>query len=188
MKTLIKLTVVMLMFIISTATAQKKDYSNEPGYVDFGNIAQFETDEMVTEVILEEHLLKMVSKITKGEDEELSSLINGLKLIKVNVFEVNEADEEQITDKITSIDSKLMDNGWDRIVKSRSKKESAYVYIKTDNSDQIFGLVVMAKEKSGEAAFVNIVGNINLEAIGKLSEKFDIPSLGHIKNDDKDKK
>ena len=40
-------------------------------------------------------------------------------------------------------------------------------------------------EKSGEAAFVNIVGTIDLKTIGKLGKKFDIPQLEGIKDDEK---
>ena len=180
MKTLTKLAVLFVIFLSTAVIAQKKDYSDEPGYVNFGNLANFETEEMVTEVILEDHLLRMVSKITKHEDEDLSKLIGGLKLIRVNAFEVNTKNESELFDKVKSVDKDLMGEGWDRIVKSRSKSESAYVYIKTDRSDNIYGLVVMAIDGSGEAVFVNIVGDINLETIGKLGAKFDIPALDQI--------
>ncbi|MBL1212254.1 MAG: DUF4252 domain-containing protein [Ignavibacteriae bacterium] len=180
MKTLTKLAVIFVLLLSTAAFAQGKDYSDEPGYVNFGNLADFETEEMVTEVILEDHILRMVSKITKGEDEDLSKLIGGLKLIRVNAFEVNTKNESELFDKVKSVDKDLMGEGWDRIVKSRSKSESAYVYIKTDGTDNIYGLVVMAIDGSGEAVFVNIVGDINLETIGKLGAKFDIPALDQI--------
>ena len=179
MKSIIKISVILLLFT-SLISAQKKDYSDEPGYVNFGNLTNFETEDMVTEVILEDHLLKMVAKITKNEDADLSSLIDGLKLIKVNAFEVNSKNENELVDRVQKVDDDLMGEGWDRIVKSRSKEESAYVYIKTDMSDNIYGLVVMAVDKGGEAVFVNIVGDINLETIGKLGSKFDIPALDKI--------
>jgi hypothetical protein len=185
MKTKIKLLAIAFLLLSTAIFAQKKDYSDEPGYVNFGNLSDFESEEMVTEVILESHLLKMVSKLAKNEDMELSELIGGLKLIKVNVFEVNKGNENEITDRIVSIDKRLMSEGWDRIVKSKSREESAYVFIKTESEDNIYGLVVMAVERSGEAVFVNIVGDINLETIGKLGAKFDIPSLDHI-NKNKD--
>ena len=62
MKTLTKLAVLFVLFLSTAVIAQKKDYSDEPGYVNFGNLANFETEEMVTEVILEDHLLRMASK------------------------------------------------------------------------------------------------------------------------------
>ncbi|MCF8242850.1 MAG: DUF4252 domain-containing protein [Melioribacteraceae bacterium] len=179
MKNLIKLSVIMLM-LTAVLYAQKKDYSGEPGFIEFGDLTSLETTEMVTEVILEEHLLKMVSKLTTSEDMELSELIGGLKLIRVNAFEVNEENASKISDKVKEVDSKLMARNWDRIVRTRSNNESANVYIKTGADDSIVGLVVTAFDSNGEAAFVNIVGKIDLEAIGKLSQKFDIPSLQKV--------
>ncbi len=185
MKTLSKYFVIFLA-LTAILSAQKKEYTSEPGYINFGDLQSLETDEMVAEVFIEEHLLRMVSKMTKSEDEELSSLINGLKLIKVNAFSVTEKNLAQIKSKMESVDKELTGKKWDRIVRTRSKNESANVYIKTGSNDIIQGLVVTAFDVDGEAAFVNIVGDINLETIGKLTSKFDIPSLDKIKKEDGD--
>ncbi len=185
MKKLTKYLLVFLAAAVLTA-AQKKDYTSEPGYIDFGDLQSLESDEMVAEVFIEEHLLRMVSKITKNEDQELSDLISGLKLIKVNAFDVNETNLPLIKSKIEAIDKELTSKKWDRIVRTRSKKEAANVYIKTGSKDIILGLVVTALDTKGEAAFVNIVGDINLETIGKLANQFDIPSLNKVKKDKED--
>ena len=81
-----------------------------------------------------------------------------------------------------------MNKGWDRIVRTKSKEETVNVYILTNNEEKIEGLVVASFEKNGDATFVNIVGDINLETIGELSNKFDIPSIGgiHEKKDNKE--
>jgi hypothetical protein len=50
------------------------------------------------------------------------------------------------------------------------------------------GLVVLALDKPGEAAFVNIVGDINLETIGKLTNRFNIPALDKVDERDEHKK
>ncbi|MGE5457643.1 MAG: DUF4252 domain-containing protein, partial [Methanococcaceae archaeon] len=86
-----------------------------------------------------------------------------------------------IINKIKNIDNDLTNKNWDRIVRSKSGKETANIYIKTGNNGRVVGLVVTNFQKGGEAAFVNIVGNIDMESISKLSGKFDLPSLNHIK-------
>jgi hypothetical protein len=56
--------------------------------------------------------------------------------------------------------------------------EYTFIYIKPAvNNKEISGLVVATLEKNGKATFVNIVGNINMNDIGKLSRKFNFPSL-----------
>ncbi|MBI9071207.1 MAG: DUF4252 domain-containing protein [Melioribacteraceae bacterium] len=182
MKTKIKMVLfVIAVLFVSTITAQKNDYSTYAGYVDFGDLSQFETGDQVTEVLIEEHLIRMVAKLSKHEEPELEEVLNGLKLIRVHVFETNEANTKAINERIKTFDKKLMANNWDRIVKTRSNSESANVYIKTKNEEEIQGLVVMFFNNGSEAGFVNIVGDINLDTIGKLSSKFDIPSLNSVK-------
>ncbi|MBU0475608.1 MAG: DUF4252 domain-containing protein [Bacteroidetes bacterium] len=171
---------VAIIFITSLTFAQKNDYSKYKGYVDFGNLEKFETGEEVTEVIIEEHLLRMVSKMAGKNEPELVSVLKGIKLIKVNTFGVTEGNYDKLVGIVNDVDKKLINASWDRIVKTRSKNEVVNVFIRTSNEERIEGLVVTSIEKNGEAAFVNIVGDIDLETIGELSDKFDIPSISDL--------
>ena len=180
MKTIMKYSVMLFLTAAVLLSAQQKDYSDEPGYVNFGDLTVFETGEAVTEIYLDGNLLQMVAKITEGEDPEVSELIRGLSLIKVNSFEVSDSNEDELREKMKSLDAKLNGKDWQRIVRRISTKELVYVYVRTGDSDKFTGLVVLALDKPGEAAFVNIVGDINLETIGKLTNKFNIPALHNV--------
>jgi len=178
MKTLINLFVVMI-FISAAGLMAQEDYSKYPGFANFGDLTALEDGEMVTEILIEEKLLNMVAKFTK-DDIELSDLIGGLKLIKVNTFEVTPSNASELMKKAESIDKDLMKRNWDRIVKTKSKGEVANVYIKTNGDEEFVGLTVVSIDEGGEAAFVNIVGKINMDALGKLGQKFDIPGIDSI--------
>ena len=180
MKKQLLMMVILLGFLISTGFAQKNDYSSYKGYIDFGNLEEFETGEEVTEVLIEEHLIKMVAKLATKEEPELSSVLDGIKLIKVHTFEVSQNNASELSNRISEIDKALMNKGWDRIVRTKSKEEVTNVYILTNSEEKVEGLVVAGFEKDGDATFVNIVGDINLETIGELSNKFDIPSISDI--------
>ena len=181
MKTLTNLFVFLFFAAAVNILAQEEtDYSIYPGFADFGNLSALEDGEMVTEILIEEKLLRMVSKFTK-DDPELSDLIGGLKLIKVNTFEVTPNNETKLMDRAKMIDKDLMSKNWDRIVKTKSRGEIANVYIKTKGDDEFVGITVVAIDEGGEAAFVNIVGSINMDTLGKLGQKFDIPGLDDIK-------
>ena len=188
MKKLINLFAVLFLLSLSFVSAQETDYSKEPGYIDFGDVSAFENEDQFVEVILNERLLRMVAKLTKGEDEQLSELISGLKLIKVNVLDVNRSNKDKVDAKIKSVEKQLKAKNWERIVTAKSRGNKALVYIKADSDDNIEGLAVTAYEDDGSVAFVNIVGKIDLETIGRLSEKFDIPSLDDIHDVKRDKK
>ena len=182
MKNLIKLLpVIILFFSINLQAQEKYDYSNDPGYVDFGDLSKFQNDSDVTEVLVESNLLKLVANATKNSDTALYDLLSGLKLVKVNSFMSSEKNKDELIQKIESINKKLISKNWDRIVYVKSHGEYTNVFIKSSTSDNnIYGLAVTTYQKDGEASFVNIVGKINLESIGRLGAKFDIPSLGNI--------
>lgn len=182
----------VFIFVIMAASmlvlnAQKKDYSKEPGYIDYGDLSALESEDTGTEVYLEEHLLKMVAKMASNEDQNLSSLIGDLKLVRVNRFEIDSKNEAKIKSKIATIEKELVSKNWDKIVRHKSKGESADIYIKTVNDSKVCGLVVMSYTGSKEAVFVNILGNIDMDKIGRLSEKFDIPGLGDTYKKPKEK-
>lgn len=181
MKNLIKLLLIVLIIAPTMLFAQKKDYSNEPGYVDFTKFENFIQSDETTEVIVENKLLRMVGRIVKNKDPELKDLLDNLKLVKAISFETMDDNYSEIAGNVQKIASKLDGMGWDRIVKSKSKKRVTYVYIKTKGDEDVLGLAVMNVEKDGESSFVNVVGKINLDAIGRLGDKFNIPALDRIK-------
>ncbi|MFH1197982.1 MAG: DUF4252 domain-containing protein [bacterium] len=187
MKTLTKIIVIFFLAAISVAVAQKEEVKKMPGYIEFGDLSSLETGDEVVEVLIEGNLIKMVSKLTKKEDPALSELLSGIHLIKVNAYDVNERNEQKIKDKVKSLENDLTKKDWQQIVKVRDKNETANVFIKTQGDENIIGLFVVAVDKNDQAAFVNIVGKIDLETIGRLGEKFDIPSLDKI-SEDNDKK
>jgi len=181
MKNLIKLFVILIVLASTFVFAQKKDYSNEPGFVDFTKFEEFIQSDETTEIIIENKLLRMVGRIVKNKDAELKDLLDNLKLVKAITFETLDKNYSDLYKNVQKIAKKLDNMNWDRIVKSKSKERISYVYIKTKGDEDILGLAVMNVEKDGESSFVNVVGKINLDAIGRLGDKFNIPALDNIK-------
>jgi len=179
-----------LKIIIATVTlisinifSQSTDVTKEPGYVDFGDFTAFENSTKVTEVILDEDLLSVLASMSDENDPNIMSILNGIKLVKANVYEISDDNKDLLKKRINEVDSKLSNTKWKRIVKTRSEDEIANVYIKLNGDKKIVGLAVTNFEKDGEAAFVNIVGNIDLATIGNLGKKFGIPQLESVKHD-----
>ena len=186
MKT-IKLTSILIVVFTLSLFAQSGDITKEPGYVDFGDLAKFEKSTGVTEVILDEDLLSVLAEISNEEDPNIMEILNGLKLEKANVFEVKEGNKSELEATVNGIDTKLMRSNWKRIVRTRSDDEIANVYIKQNNNKQIIGLVVTSVDDDDEAAFVNIVGTIDLATIGRLGKQFNIPQLEGVKHHKEEK-
>jgi len=184
MKNLTKIFFAIFILTASVSLAQKNDdYSKYPGYFDFGNLSHFIKGDNVTEVNIDSHLLSLMNGSSDKSDDDFSQLVRGLKLVKVYSFSVNTKEQKELLNKMNEMDENLASKNWDRIVKVKEPGEYTFVYIKpSENSKEISGLVVSTFEKDGEATFVNIVGNINMNTIGKLSHKFNIPSLGGLDN------
>lgn len=153
-----------------------KPIENLPGYVDFGSMQEFQDSEESVEVTIKDPLLSSISKATKRDNPELFEILSGLKLIQVHTFSLKKSQRTLIKEKVDKITRKLQKNGWERIVKAKEPEEKAEIYIKAVEG-KIAGLVVLAIEYGDEAAFVNIVGNINLDSLGKLNSQFHIPGL-----------
>ena len=132
--------------------------------------------------MLDEDLLSALATISNEDDPNIMAILNGLKLVKANVYEITDENTANLKNMISKIDAKLVKENWKRIVKTRSDDEIANIYIKQNSDKKIVGLVVTSFKKGDEAAFVNIVGTIDLATIGKLGKKFNIPTLENVKH------
>ena len=180
--------IIIFAFSFSAFAQQQGDYSKEPGYFDFGNITSLKDGEMVTEVYLEEPLLKMVAKMGESQNEGIGQMISALKLVKVNEFMVEKRNYGKFEDSFSDMNKQLLANKWNRIIKIKHNENSANVYVKSGSADDFVGLVIVAMDKLGKATLVNIVGKIDLETIGKLSEQFNFPNIDKMKGKEKEEK
>jgi hypothetical protein len=68
------------------------------------------------------------------------------------------------------------------MVSTNDKKGGVSIYVKNPGKEGIQGLVILAKRKSGEATFVNIVGKLDLKSLSKIGGKFNIPNMHNMEN------
>jgi len=172
--------VFIFVLILSIAASAQEDYSKYPGYVDLSDIETFKDSEATVEVFITKPLLSLVAAATSSsEDPSFSNLLKNLALIRVETFNVQEKETEKVKKIIQKVSKKLTKEKWSRIVKVKEKDELVEIYIKP-NKEKIAGLLVMSLEPDNEAVFVNIVGTIDMDQLGKLSRKFDIPQLDSL--------
>jgi hypothetical protein len=170
----------MLAAALPCWARQDEDFEHLPGYIDLGQFLPHDK-ELTTEVEISNPLLSLVALATSGEDDDLSTMLNALKLIKVYSFKVDADEVSGLADKIKSADAKLVGQNWNRFVKVREGKEVTNVYMKMKGKE-IVGLAVLSVDNH-EASFVNIVGHIDLRSMNKLGAKFNIPKMDSIKTE-----
>ncbi|MCK5327893.1 MAG: DUF4252 domain-containing protein [Candidatus Latescibacteria bacterium] len=171
-----------LLLIPQSTIGQQEDEALRklPGYVDFGAWTEFKTAESTVEVYIKDPILALIARLTRDEDSELSNLLSSLKLIRVQTYSLDVSDTEKIKTRVGELRKKLEKDKWEIVVRARERDEQVHVYIKS-TKDKINGLVIMAVEYGDEVAFVNIVGEFDLNSIARLGDKFDIPGLDSLK-------
>jgi Domain of unknown function (DUF4252) len=152
--------------------------ANAPaGYVDFGKLSAGENGAQFVEVNVNSNLIAMVARLTQKSEPDVAELLQGLHSIRVNVIGLNDANRDEIQQRVKSIRSQLDNQGWERIVTAQQKKEDVGVYLKTRGPEAVEGVVVTVLDGRKEAVLINVVGDIKPEKLALLGERFNIDPL-----------
>ena len=180
------LTLCATLLISLPAMAQEDSLKDFPGYVDFGELSSI-FGEPTVQIAVGESLLGLVGSLSASEDPEAAELFNRLNGVRVNVFETT-AMADGAVDFVRDTSAKLDDLGWEPVVTVNSQDEQVRIFMMINN-DRVEGITVMAVEET-EAVFVNVIGSISPEELGKVMDNFDIDINGdhggHDDHDDED--
>ncbi len=166
--------------VISLATMLTMTMSakgNDSGQVDFGSFTPSKSGSEFVEVNINCNLMTMAARLTEKSEPELTSLLKGLKRIRVNVIGLKDDNRSEVLTRIKQIQSDLEAKQWERLVSVQEEKEDVKVYIKTQGSDVVEGLVVLVTSEDSEAVLINIVGSIRPEQLATVGERFNIDPL-----------
>ena len=132
------------------------------------------TDEVVT-VTLDESLLRMGAGLLGASKDaaDIRGVIAGIKSITVRSFKFEKEGEYAKSD-LDSIYGQL--KGWSQVVESREKNERTGVWLLRP-SDKKLGGVVIVTHAPKELTVVSLIGDIDMEKLGKLSGNFGIPEI-----------
>jgi hypothetical protein len=175
MKTLLACTLGTTIWLGSLTTNFGAD-THPPGFVDFSKIAEV-AGESTVDVHLKGPLLSMAARIAESSEGEAAKLLRNLKLVRVNVFKLDDRNRAEVQKRVKAVRSELEAQKWEPVVSVREKNDDVGVYLKMRGEESIEGLVVTVMEGKGEAVFVNIVGDIKPEQLGMLADKFHIDPL-----------
>jgi hypothetical protein len=162
---------VVAMALASAAFAQELKMP-----VDLDRLAAKASE--TTEVTLNGRTLQLAAKFMNEEvDAEARELVKKLKGIYVRSFEFDKPGEYSEAD-VESIRSQLRSPVWEKVVNVRSKRqgENAEIYFKTDTTNQIAGLVVIAADPR-ELTVVHIDGPLDPSDLEKIGGDFGVPRV-----------
>lgn len=164
-----------LTFILTTllalpVMAQEDALKGYPGYVDFGQLNDI-FGEPTVQVSVGASLLGLVGALSANEDPEAADLFKRLNGVRINVFEDIEVPPEGV-DFVKQAASKLSSAGWESVVTVNDGAEQVRIFMKIDG-EMVQGISVMVVDET-EAAFINVIGNLNPEELQKVMDNFDV--------------
>lgn len=150
----------------------------DPGYVDLKSIEPWFDGEPRLEVNIRGALLKLVAGASRREDPELADLLLNLKAIEVRGFELAPGDFADVERRTAAFARRLESQGWETVARVREREERVDVFLRI-HDDAIAGMAVMVLDPANEdgAVFVNIVGEIDPEQVGRIGSRFQIDAL-----------
>lgn len=148
----------------------------EQGQIDFADLSNHYGEPKV-EINLSASLMRIVGSFADSEDPEMGNILSKLESIKVRVYNLN-GQLEKANTTIDRVSSELKADKWETLVTVNNNEENQKVRIfSKSTSNVIDGVVVMVvspEKEGGEAIFINIVGQIDPEQIGKVAETLNV--------------
>lgn len=171
-------TLMIALILLLALPALAGDLEQDPGYFDLEWIDIPADAVEIQDIDLGSALLSAAADAEKSGDAELAEMFGMIRSIRVKAFTLDEPSDEiqRDVDKITDM---LEKKGWKRMIYVKDDEEMVTVSSRTVD-DQIIGLTVVAYEAGGEAAFVNVVGHLDLAYLLKMAGKLHGESLDHF--------
>lgn len=155
-----------------------------PGFVDFHELGVQPPGEVTLRVSLYGPLLRMVAEATRGAEPGFAELVDKLQGIFAQIYEVPGGGRETLRSQARSTARVLERRGWQTVVEVQEPGgDTSYLQVRTDG-ERILGLAVMFVEPGGSAGFINVVGDITPEEVGRLGRTFKIDALDRFDADD----
>jgi len=176
-KTLLSIAAVGAALLLNTNTVQG---ANLPaGQIDFGQFTP-STEGQFVEINLNSTLLSIASRLTAKADPDTAKLIGGLKSIRVNVIGINEVNRAEINERVGLIRNQLDEQGWQRLVTVKEKKEDVGIFTKFRGEEAVEGIVITVLNGDKQAVLINIVGDIRPEELAAVAERLNIDPLKQV--------
>ena len=169
MKTTAGVAALLIVASFTGVSWAQEPVENHPGYVDFDAEEIFGDVKAKMEIVLDGPLLRLMLGASGEEESEGAEMLDSLKLIRVNAFEI-EDDAEDVIAKFDAVSDRLAADGWSRAVHVQEDDETLNIFVRSED-DIIQGIAVLMAE-SDEAMFVNIVGEVNPLHLGQLGGSF----------------
>ncbi len=171
---LIRVFILLISLLIAPWQVIAQTDSDFDSLVDFGDLTDITGGkEPTVEISLGGALLRFVGNATREEDSDLAETLSSLRSIEIRVFDIAEGRFDRAKDQVNMIADRLTANQWEPTIKVNSEDTIVRMFMKMDG-EQVTGMTVMILEDRSEAVFINIVGAIDPDQLGRVADKFGV--------------
>ena len=174
MKEILRHTSIAVALLLISTPLHAAD--SPPGLVNFGKFTKPTTGELV-EIDLNSDTIAMAMQIAGKGQPELSEALGGLHSLRVSVVGLDDQNREEVTSRMKAVRAQLDAGGWQRIVSVEEKKENVGIFLKSRGKEAIEGVVITVLDGRKEAVFINIAGDIKIDKLAALGDKFNVGAL-----------
>lgn len=164
-------TMAALAALLAAGPATASELAKEPGYMDLEWIKIPAAAEEVKDIDLSAMLLSIAAEADEAGDPELAEALTMIKGVRVKAFSL-EGEDDETAKTVQKVTDQLEKGGWTRLIYAKDGQEITSVSTKRVDG-QMVGLMVVYFSPGEEAAFVNVVGDLDLATMFKLAQHFD---------------
>lgn len=150
--------------------AQEDELKGLAGYIDFGDLSATYGEPKIA-INIGGTLLQFVGAMTEESDTEASQIMSQLKGVRVFGYPITN-DPAVAREKFVEVKSTLRSKGWEPVVQVNEDDEQVLIYMKM-NGQSMEGMTVMTVDEE-EVMFINIIGVLDPQQLGRVMDNFDI--------------
>jgi len=147
----------------------------EPGYVDLEWIDIPDDADEIQDIDLSYMLDDLAMEAREDGEKGLAEAIAMIRSIRVKSFSVDRHDS-RTENAVDKINSELRESGWNRMIYIKNEDQNISVNTMHDDG-QMVGLMVVVFEPGESAAFINVVGDLDIGKLIQLAGEYDLDDL-----------
>jgi hypothetical protein len=172
MKRTVSLVALSLWALAAARDARSQDQGSLRGLVDVSALSSPFGNTPTLEVDIQGPLLKLVAEASREEDAELADLLLRLHAIQVRGFSLTRGTFRAAEREAERVAQRMKDEGWNPVVNLRDTNRYVDMFV-LQNRATIEGMLLLVLDaETGETVFINIVGDIDPEEMGRIGSRF----------------
>jgi hypothetical protein len=161
---------------LTAASETTADVHENPGFFDVERLLPPESLNVKSEVYLQNHILRMIARMTRSSEPEFSGMLDAIQLLRVLHLDFSAQPPDRASADISKLFQSLSSGKWETLVRNRDADRTLHIAVQTDGEGIVHALVILTALDTA-LTVVNLVGAIDLDQLTRMGSQFNIPEL-----------